>query len=211
MKKLILGLVISAFYVATASAEYMIKIPLEKSNGGSLPDNSIVFVSDSTTEPELADAPVPTGLEGYQNIIGAMDCSVGNNAYGPYSSCRADEITYSINSPLNNVKIISVDAGWALKPECGGIIPKCNDTVFYSSVRITLNERSQDIMDKATIIEFSDAYNAKVSCAITSKRVYMSMDQFTFADQENTEVYCNLNGFNAPDLSGTVNASFNIK
>lgn len=56
MKKTILSIAILTAS-ALANAEYMIKIPLEKNGGGSLPNGSIQIVKN---EPAPAPAPAPT-------------------------------------------------------------------------------------------------------------------------------------------------------
>ncbi len=216
MKKLILGLVISAFYVATASAEYIIKIPLEKANGGSLPNGSIVFNSKSTVEPSLPnegneeepaeqeEAPIPAGLEGYQNINGVMQCSTYYNPNGQDSSCVADETVVKINSQKNDIKQVIVNAGWS---GCG--IGPCTPT-FSVGVSITVKAAVQDIVDKATVMTFTDSNNSIIECPITSKYTYMSMNSITFADEMNTSVSCKLSNYVMPS-TGNINYSVSIR
>jgi len=42
-------LITTFLFVTSANAEYLIHIPLEQDNGGFLPDNSIIMVSESST------------------------------------------------------------------------------------------------------------------------------------------------------------------
>lgn len=66
MNKLTLSTIIAAvLFSATASAEYMIKIPLERDNGGFLPTGSIVFKSEPEPTPP---APAPIVLTDAQII-----------------------------------------------------------------------------------------------------------------------------------------------
>lgn len=51
-------LIVTALFVTSANAEYLIHIPLESQQGGFLPDNSIIMVSSSSTPTE--PAPTPT-------------------------------------------------------------------------------------------------------------------------------------------------------
>lgn len=88
MKKSILAIAVltaSAF----ANAEYMIKIPLEVSSGGSLPNNSIQIVKN-----EPAPAPAPTFLTDEQ-IIDTI------NSYGdPTISFASRSGSVIVNYPL---------------------------------------------------------------------------------------------------------------
>ncbi|HIE2280338.1 TPA: hypothetical protein ACXK4S_000664 [Pseudomonas aeruginosa] len=208
MNKLIINMISIAIIASisnVASAEYMMKIPLERSQGGFLADNSIKFVGASsipdTEEPESPEEePVPEGLEGYQNINGQMQCT----ANGSSSSCIADEMITAISSQYNNVINVSVNAGYS---NCG---LGCQST-YSVGLSVRIDGAVQDIVDKASIIVFTDANNSTINCLVSDKSIFMTMDNTTYQDEYNTRVSCKLDGYNAPSSAGIVNYSVSIK
>lgn len=216
MNKLIINMISIAIIASisnVASAEYFINIPLERSQGGFLADNSIIFVGEDSIpdaeEPEPQEDPIPDGLEGYQNINGLMDYATDNNIYGPYSSSRADEMTHKINSTRNDVIIITVGAGYSTSGACG--LGQTCVPVYGAGITININGSVQDIVDKASVVVFTDASNTNVKCHINEKIIFMTMDQTTFRDEYNTRVSCKLESYNMTEGSGLMNYSVSIK
>ncbi|WP_157969684.1 hypothetical protein [Pseudomonas huaxiensis] len=74
MNKISLAL-LTALTLTTTQADYMIKIPLEQAQGGSLPSGSILFVTQEEGPP-LPPAEIEDELSGYKGI-GTIDIHRG--------------------------------------------------------------------------------------------------------------------------------------
>lgn len=148
------------FLSANASAEYIIKIPLEKQNGGALPDNSIKFVSElspqlpePTPDPEIPveeqpEQPLAEGLEDYQNINATM-IFAGSDSY------VANNWVSSISSVNNDVFYISIAA---VEPNVFGLM-------------MVISNEVNAIVNNATYISYTDNNSANINCPIINKGI----------------------------------------
>ncbi len=160
MEKSLYFLIVCMFLSANASAEYIIKIPLEKQNGGALPDNSIKFVSElspqlpePTPDPEIPveeqpEEPLAEGLEDYQNITGTMmyagnDSYVANTWISPINSVNGDVIYISLAAIQSN----------------------------QFGLMVVISREVSSLIDSATYISYVDNESISINCPIINKGI----------------------------------------